>query len=712
MSYFYDHRFFFLYIFILSLFGLSFTACAGPQSALDSRLHVRMSENNHPSGDLTKKEPVAPDKQADEISVEKTEYKILEPLREEPPEKIKTRDMRYPFNDTPSITVAVDNLPLPDFVHYVFGDLLKVNYVLSSKVSAKDTVSLSLDEQVSPLDLFRTVTDMLSEYHLAVQEQSGIFHIVPVKKNSSPAALGWGKNSSDIPSTPGDVRQVVPLQYVDAQEMISLIGRVPGVHLFRFGKENAVIVIGPGDGVAQVLEYISVFDQPAMRGKFGAMFKLKFWNPDGLVPKLKEILSVEGVPVAQSAGQSGVQLITLDRWRMMLVFAAEKAWIKRVRYWIELLDIPEETTDQQYFIFFPENSRALDLMETLQSIMGISKDTPEQNSSSSTFQPASGLSETGSKKSAAISRKPAVTQITGGTGLDAGACFAVDEVRNALIVYTDPVQYKKIEELLTQLDILPPQVLIEATVAEVTLSDDLQFGLEWYLKNTDGSQTTVISTQGGLGLGSAGLSLSMVADSDKFRVLVDALAEKNMVEILSSPHVTVRDGKTASITVGTQVPVVTSEVATAESADTNGTGVVRAYQYRSTGVSLHVTPTVHARNVVTLEIEQEVSEASASGGENPTILERSVSTDVVATSGQTLVIGGLIKENNSNRISSVPFFGDLPLLGYLFKTTGQGQERTELVIMITPHIIRSKMEIDDIRQELFKNFKHIETGGI
>ena len=287
---------------------------------------------------------------------------------------------------------------------------------------------------------------------------------------------------------------------------------------------------------------------------------------------------------------------------------------------------------------------------------------------------------------------------------------AVDENRNALIIYATPKKYKTLESLLKKLDVMPVQVLIEASVAEVTLTDTLQYGLEWFLKNTDQSQTSILRTLGGLGLGSGGLDLSLITDSDKFQMLINALAQENMVKILSSPRVTVRDGKSASIIVGTEVPVITSEATSPDIQSEGTSGIIRSVQYRSTGVSLQVTPSVHAKGVVTLEITQEVSEAQAnttSDISSPIILNRTITTEVVAADGQTVLLGGLIKENKSETVTKVPFLGSIPILGYLFKTTSKGFDRTELVIMITPHIIRNTQQIDEMREAIFESFEHI-----
>jgi general secretion pathway protein D len=703
----------------LILLALFLCACAAPKKSLDtSRLHSRL-QTAQPGENLQNDrqqygiDHIAPEKK----DSQGRDYQLLDPLSGDLHRQVRTKEMAKSFDETPSLTVAADELPLTDFIHRVFGQMLEVNYVLSSKVPEKETVSLNLQEKISPKKLFEITSEMLEEHKISVREKDGVFHIGPAPEKE-PLSIGWGKEPEDIPSAPGHVRQIVPLQYIQAGDMRNIVAIVPETKVFSHPGENAVSVTGPREGVEQVLEYISLFDRPAMRGRFVARIRLNYLSPGDLLPRLKELLRAESVPLADQPGQGGVQMIGLDRWRQVLVFAAEKKWIQRVRYWIEMLDEPEQGDERRYFIYFPENSRALDLMQTLQNIMGLSGGSraagqaEEKDFSRSLYTPAGGSGGSSGSEKADTSGN-ANSQDNGKTKdsvKDRVSGLAVDETRNALIVYAKADEYKAIEGLLHQLDIMPPQVLIEATVAEVTLVDDLKYGLEWYLKNTARSQTSVLSTLDGLGLGSAGIQLSSVTDSEKFRMMVNALAEEELVQVLSSPRITVRDGKAANINVGTQVPVVTSETASIESTTTEGTGVVRTYQYRDTGVILQITPTVHARDVVTLEISQEVSEVGSTGTQNPTILNRTLSTDVVATGGQTLVIGGLIKENNSGRDSKVPFLGDLPLIGNLFKNTSRSRERTELVVMITPHIIRSTQQIDDIRRALFEKFNYLKTS--
>lgn len=223
-------------------------------------------------------------------------------------------------------------------------------------------------------------------------------------------------------------------------------------------------------------------------------------------------------------------------------------------------------------------------------------------------------------------------------------------------------------------------------IAELTLKDDLQYGVEWYIKNRMDDGNYTLKTLGNLGVTTtAGLAYQFISDSQKFQAVINAAASKNDIHILSNPRLMVNDNQEAVMQIGNQVPVVSSEV----SVQAN-TGVQRNINYRDTGVILRVKPTIHTEGLLTLTISQEVSEAqtnTTSNLDSPTILLRRISTNVVAGHGQSIVLGGLIGETKSSTINKVPLVGDIPLLGNLFKFTSRTTNRTELVVILTPTIL-------------------------
>ncbi|NIA11251.1 MAG: type II secretion system secretin GspD [Nitrospiraceae bacterium] len=625
-------------------------------------------------------------------------FREVMPLRYHKGHGVRTSIQKLPFSKTKEVSVAVDEMPLPDFINYIFSDMLHVNYIVDNRVRrSKEQITLNLNK-ISERQLFEAVVDVLKQHRLSVYTKKNIYYISKNSKTKN-IAIGIGAAVDDIPGTVGEIEQIIPIKYADVQNLVEFLPRSPGIRIISAIRENMLVVTGSREQIKQALNMVNLLDRPVMRGRFIGMLHLKYWSPSDMAMKLKEVLTQEGIPVTEQPGRKGVYINKLERWGSILFFTAEKEWLERVKYWVKVLDVPLGRDENQYFLYFPANSKASELGESLEKILGISE-------SDSLIKKGPGKTivtkKTGKKN---ISKSIAISA--------AGVKIAVDENRNALIIYTTPKKYKLLQSLLKRLDVMPVQVLIEASVAEVTLTDSLQYGLEWFLKNADHSQTSILQTLGGLGLGSGALNWSLITDSQKFQLLLNAMAKKDMVKILSSPRITVRDGKSASIVVGTEVPVITSEATTPEVQTQGTSGIIRSVQYRSTGVSLEVTPSVHARGVVTLEIHQEVSEAQTNNTSNissPIILNRTVSTEVVAADGQTVLLGGLIKENKSQTVTKVPLLGSIPVLGYLFKSTSKGRDRTELVVMITPHIIRNTEQIDDMRDAIFKSFEHIEAG--
>nr|MDC2854611.1 hypothetical protein [Ningiella sp. W23] len=256
--------------------------------------------------------------------------------------------------------------------------------------------------------------------------------------------------------------------------------------------------------------------------------------------------------------------------------------------------------------------------------------------------------------------------------------MVVDERANTLIFHTSGEEYQQLLPLIKRLDILPKQVMLEVVIAEVTLQGEFKRGVEFALnKGNYGLSTTGAFMGDGFG------GLSYLLQGDNGRIAINLLQTNSLAKILSRPSLVVRDGVSASINVGTDIPIIGETT----SDPINGDRQTTSIDYRKTGVELSVTPTVNAQGVVLMEINQKVSNqatGSTSSSVNPSIFERTIKTEVVAQSGQTVILGGLISENNSNSDSKVPLFGDLPLIGALFRADTKNNDRTELVVLVTP----------------------------
>jgi len=291
--------------------------------------------------------------------------------------------------------------------------------------------------------------------------------------------------------------------------------------------------------------------------------------------------------------------------------------------------------------------------------------------------------------------------------------LVADEVTNSLVVLATRKDYTDVREVLRRLDVVPRQVLVEALIAELTLGDDLQFGVTWAIagntrNNALGRVTGeaeapdgVFDIQRALGLASAAVSpvpgsgsFAFISDNRNFAAVLNALASKNRIKVLSSPHIMTADNHEAHILVGQEVPIVTTQSNASTVTDSNS-NILQNIQYRDTGVILTVLPQVNSEGLVNLEIRQEVSQiaSAVTGGiDSPTFSTRESETTVVVQSGETILIGGIIDETIDHVRSGIPFLMDIPVIGRAFRQDQDRYRRTELIILLTPHVVRDRQE--------------------
>ncbi len=281
--------------------------------------------------------------------------------------------------------------------------------------------------------------------------------------------------------------------------------------------------------------------------------------------------------------------------------------------------------------------------------------------------------------------------------------MAVDLRSNALIFNTTGSRYQALLPMIRRLDTAPRQVLVEVTIAEVLLTDEFALGVEFALEAGDVS----LGTTGGLGLPDGGGFISVIGSDGAIRAQLSA--SNRLIHVLSNPSLLVRDGVSASISVGNDIPTIGATFFDPIQSDTQITTV----QYRKTGVNLTVRPTLNAQGLVVMEIDTEISNVVEGGSEvqgTPAIFERSLSTEVVARSGETILLGGLIAENKTETVAKVPGLGDIPWLGRLFQSSTQSTERTELVIMITPWVIDETTRWDGILNRLDSALRYLSLA--
>lgn len=300
------------------------------------------------------------------------------------------------------------------------------------------------------------------------------------------------------------------------------------------------------------------------------------------------------------------------------------------------------------------------------------------------------------------------TSLTSTSQLDGNVRVVADEKRNALLIRAPRTEYRRIEQALRELDRAPMQVLIEASIVEVSLTGNLAYGVEWYLQNglSRGRQGEALldsNNSSGIGAKLPGFSYT-ISKADVVRATLNAVATKSQVRLLSSPSILVLNNHTATIQVGQQQPILSSTAVA-----TGNNLVTQSITYKDTGVMLSVTPSVNAGGLISMDISQQVTDVGAQDEvtRQRSFQTRQIQTRVAVRSGESIVLGGLIRENDSNTRSGLPGLADVPLLGALFSNTSNLRDRTELLVLMTPRALEDDDQLRSASAEMRERMRSL-----
>jgi len=604
-------------------------------------------------------------------------------------------DLSKQFDSKKMYQVSVNALPLNDFIHYALGELLEVSYLIEPSIKAKNTpVTLELKEQVTAQRLFQLVQEVFVQNKVTITLNDGIFYIFPAdpKGSKSDVAFGFGRDASSVPNVASDIIQLVPTKYGVSTGLRSAVAGLVDAQVSIDPAQGLVTIKGKREQVLRAISLIQLIDSAAMNKKALALMTFNYIDSQTFITKAKELLELEGISVASSRStSSSVHFIPIEHLGQVVVFASADEIINRVEYWQKQLDKPATGAEQSFYIYHPKYARASDIGQSLAPLLGGSFNS--NKSKTATAPSGASTSDT--------APKPATTANTVQSIDGDGIRLVVDERANALIFYSSGQYYQELQPILNQLDIMPKQVMMEVVIAEVKLTGSFSKGVQYAIQsgaatgrteninfNTDGKGAFTYSIVGLPGNISVNLSQS-----------------DGLVNVLSRPTLLVRDGVAASISVGDDIPTIGSTTTNPLNSERETTTI----EYRKTGVDLTVTPTINAQGTVIMTIQQSISNVSDTSGaaSNPSFFERTLSTEVVAGNGQTVMLGGLISENKSSGASSVPFFGSLPVLGHLFRSDTSSSDKTELVILVTPKIVQNTDDWQRVKQSFIQGLENL-----
>lgn len=642
-------------------------------------------------------------------------------------------------------SLKFEDAPLADVVSLVLREIAKLDYIVHPPLNG--TVTMSTEGQVTADQAVFLLEAALQANGLQMaRDARGTYHIgrPEALKGIVPALR---QVVSNAPLPPGYGAIVVPLKYMGAGEMAAILRPLaPPEAIVRVDLvRNLLVLVGTRTQAEGWLDIVNTFDVNLLKGMSVGVFPLKYITTKEVDVALR-LLNSGGAssasapsPAAAAPGagntanaataSSGTALgasfplygalrvIPIDRINSVMVVTPRAAYLDEARRWIEKMDQPGgNSPEAQLFVYAVQNGNAKHLATVLNGLFGSTTPaaTSTTNSNVAPGLKTSTTSSTGFGMAAAGSTTtPAAGALTGSSSATQGSgvtSFALtssirvmaDEINNAVLVYSTRGEYEKIAITLKRLDVPPTQVLIEASIIEVSLTDDLQYGLQWiFSDNARGSSgllgTGVLSTAANAVLGTtpAGFSYTLRNSAGDVRAVLNALADKSLVKVISSPSLMVLDNHTASISVGNQQPIKIGQTVT-------NIGISDNIQYKDTGVNLAVTPSVNAGNMVTMDIDQSVTDVGAvdAATGQRSFLQRQFTSKVAVRSGESLVLGGLIRDNTTTGKSGLPGLQDIPVFGSLFGTTSKKLDRTELLVVITPRVVRTTQDVREISQDL------------
>ena len=596
------------------------------------------------------------------------------------------------------------------FAQSVLGDVLGANFVVDSEVTSK--ITLRTNRPIPKNAVLPSVETTLAAGGLALMRDGPLYRIVPLAKAKA-SGVPVVMSARGAPP-PGYGITAVVLQHVAPSQMARVLEPLaPEKSILRVDDaRNLLLLAANGPEISTLLETIDMFDVDALQGMSFGFFKIANAKASEIAGELTNVIKAH---VAQS-GSDTPQIVPIDRINGLLVIASRPQTLELAGEWVGRLDKAQDETKRQLFVYHLKNRKAEEVAAVLNRVFNFAGAAePQANRAvNSTAAPDTPVGAIATGKglrvaSAEPDLNPDLARMAAPEAIGGEVRIVSDDENNAVIVRATRAEYNTILQAIDRLDVVPPLVMIEVTIAEIALKDGLKFGIEWFMKEHQSKFSFSGLDSGAVISQFPGFSYFFAAKD--IAAVMNAMSEITDVRVVSSPRVMVRDNKTATLQIGDQIPVITS---TSQSVVTPDAPVIQTVQYFDTGVILKVSPQVNKGGLVTMDIKQEVSNvASYSNGgvDSPTIQQRKIDSSIAIQSGEAVVLGGLMRESRSKGGTAIPFISKVPGVGELFKTHDTEKERTELMVIITPHVVWGPSDAREITDELRQRMKDVVRGS-
>ncbi|WP_444438148.1 secretin N-terminal domain-containing protein [Pseudomonas sp. A6] len=651
------------------------------------------------------------------------------------------------------LQVSVEDVALPGFINEVFGNLLALSFEIDDNLKKRnDRVTLRLEQAQTRQTVYDIASQVMANYGVEIVKQGGIlrFQVKQIGLSpEEPPILVSGEALPDVPNAYRPVFQFIPLHNVDPKDVIPWLNNAydkSGLSASADNPRGGLMLKGMASLVKQAVQAVRLLDQPFMRGQHSLRIDPAFITSAEMAKQLKTLLEAQGYSVGIGEASGSVVLVPLESSNGLIVFSSQRSLLDLARDWAGQVDrVPLASAvdsagagaeSEGLFFYEVRNTRATEVARSLRALVsgpagsGAYGLTPGLGSSASSRAAAAsgnnavlsrsasgrGSGDMGGGQSGVaplVRLAGAQALLSGGSsslmdslaaGVSGSGTIVEDENRNAILFRGPARVWQQMQTLLRQLDKPARQVLIEVTVASVTLSDNQEAGLEWSLLSGAANSGSKFSRE--ISAGKEGFKY-LINTAGGTKATLTALASDKRTRILATPRILVKSGEQANINVGTDIPVVTGRQT--DGSNTGGnSNLLQSISYRSTGVILNVSPVVYSNNRVDLTVSQEVSDGGGTGSSgseggdisSPPIKRTSLETSLTLQSGGSIFMGGLINENEADSNDGVPWLKNLPVLGYLFGKQTRNTSKDEVVMLIQPYVIDGAEEAREVTEKL------------
>lgn len=586
------------------------------------------------------------------------------------------------------------------------ADALDMSIIIDPAIDARVSLRTATNRPLTFDDVWPLVR-LLARSHGVTLEQVGSIWYATLSGNAVPTEIVTPDTLME--GAAAQVMQITPLRYVSADSAMEILTPLlePSGRIIRLSNSNTVAISASRSQLSRLNELLNVIDDDPFMNQGIQLYPLANALATDVAQELTDILVlIEGENPAY-------QIQGLERINALLVTAPASRGFDEISRWIRILDADREEQSEQLFQYRVKNLNAIDLAATLSEVFGLEENNNEQNRRDRNLSETSADTDT----TDASERVPSTSNTTapGNTSMAVSANLRVgivaDESTNSLLIRASPRDYRQLLATINQLDTAPLQVMISAVIAQVVLTDDTAFGVDWsrVLENASSGSVTRVDTgflparaqDGSGGLGGLLFNRAFLDGAARVEATLEAIAINNDVRLLARPSLTVINNQEGLIRIGAEVPVQLGEtVGVGGTATTN-------IQYRPTGIELQITPRINEDGVVNLTIRQELSSVSGSSGinQNPIFQNQEIETSVVVRDGENVVLGGLIQNSNDQLNTGVPYLNRVPGLGRLFSYQQDNNERRELFIVLRPEIINLNNRSGDRYREVLERFE-------